>query len=371
MVQNLLSMLSGISNEKEKAAKDVDKNTQNADNVDDKAKQTANETKTDIKEILNSISTNEATIQSALDDIKALSGDDGNGGELQAQKQKLEEIAKEIEEQKEIINSGVTNFDEKKAALLRIKELSGEITELVAQITEIEKSITSLNNVVEEGAENIETLTESAANVVEDGSQKLEGYMTEAGVQLGKNATDSTKGTVEEVAGAKLTATGGTTSFVPVIGQTVSAKAIQLGTDLIAAGGIRISGAASNIGKLTAALGKMGQEFTEFGGALNNVIGSATKATELIGQYGQILNPTITAIGSWAKVADGNDALTKEIANAETKLGDKTETKPQTNYWNNASTFDYRNQSQNQNTQAQNVVQEQIFNFDAIKQFGI
>ena len=85
MVQNLLSMLTSISNEKEKAAKDANKNSKDADNVDNKAKQTANETKTDIKELLKSIGTNEAAIQSALDDIKALSGEDGEGGELKVQ----------------------------------------------------------------------------------------------------------------------------------------------------------------------------------------------------------------------------------------------------------------------------------------------
>lgn len=381
MVKNLMSMLSGLSNEKAKAKQDVEKNSKKIENNTKKAEQTAEETKNKASEALSSIDGNNANIQGALDDLRALAGDDGNGGELAAQKEKLQKALDEIEEQKRIINDGVSSIDAKNAALAKVKSLSGEIDGLVSSITDIQKSIDSLNSVINENSKSIEDAGAEAAQVVENGAEKLQNNMQQAAQQVTENTADSVKGSTEEVLGADLVSKGSAGSVIPVIGQTASAKAIQLGTDLIAAGSTRISGASTNIGQISTALGKMSADAGEFKGALGNVVGSMTQANNLIGQYGTVLEPTIKAVGSWSQVADANASLDKEIKNAEAKLNGENNTQQQSQQnstpWQQNSSQSTQQNSSLQQTNSQNASGSggeqngnEIFNFDR-KQFGV
>ena len=380
MVQNLLSMLSNLSNEKSKAVKEGKQNSKAVDNTSTAENQTANDTKQGVEQALKAIDTSKSNIQDALDKLKVLSGDDGNGGELAVQKDKLQKILDEIEAQQKIVNDGVSSIDAKNAALEKIKDLSGQILVLESEITNIQKSIDSLSGIVEDNAKDIEAETQNAANVVEDGANKLQSHVQQASQEQAKNVASSTEGTGNIVAGTELTTGGTLTKFVPGIGQAASSKAIQIGKQLIEAGGIRLSDSASNIAKITTALGKMASDAGEFQGALGNVVGSATQATDLIGQYGTVLNPAIEAIGSWVQVADANKTLTEEIEKADKKLNGEEQVsyKP---IWQQTQNTSQQTQNVPLTTQSPSDKNEEskkgfeqqgsnIFNFDR-KQFGI
>ena len=361
MVKNILGMLSGMSNESAKATQEVDNNQNSANKLDDNATKSADETNTKLSEIMQGVAENTVSINNAIDKIKEL---DSNGGQIAEVTKAQEELKKQldiIEENKSIINDGVSSSEAKQEALNRIKEASSVIDGLVSTITslksDIEKTIEEQNKIVEDSSNNVESLMENSVSVVEDGASKLQGYMQEGAAQVSTNINSSVEGTADETAGATLTASGSGTSWIPVVGQIYGQRAIQVGTDLLSAGATRISGSSANISSLTASIGKMGSELSQFSNYFSKISSVGNDFTSIVGDYSSKIEPMITTVGSWTIYSEANESLHSAIEDADSKLNE-----------NNTLSFNKNVSDDTSSSQETNA--NQIFKFER-STFGI
>ena len=340
MVQNLLSMLSGISNESGKANQEVNVNQESAEKLDSDAEKSASDTNSELEKIMQGVAENTVSINSAIEKINELGADSGKIAEVTKAQEELQKQLDIIEENKVIVNDGVSSTEAKKEALNRIKEASAVIDGLVASIlsiqTEVEKTIEEQNKVVENSSQNVEALMEDSVKVVDDGAEKLQGYMQEGSAQVVTNTATSTEGVADETAGAALTTSGTGTSWIPGVGQLYGQRAIQVGLDLTQAGATRISGSAANISSLAASLGKMGSDLTQFSSYFNNVSALGNDFSSIVGDYSSKIEPMIATIGSWASYNDANETLHKAITDADSKLSGNNETPNFNNFAYNA-----------------------------------
>lgn len=325
IVQNLMSMLTSLgTNENSKATNEVKKNDKKADELSNKADETATETETKVKEIVSQIETSSADISKAIETIKELGGDKGLVAEAQ---QKLEEQLAIIEENKSILNDGVSSPEAKQEALNKLTNAASVINGLVESINGYQKEIEAQNNIVESASENVSTLVEDTANVISEGASTLQSYIQQGQTQTVTNTVTSTTGTANEVVGAKATAMGTASNSLPVLGQSAGAKLIQIGTDQTSAGKTRLAGSAKTLASLTKAIGKMGADLSNLSSFTNTVGQAANNSVDLIGQYGSELEPVITATGSWANVADVNAQFEEAIDEYRSANGMETSAK--------------------------------------------
>lgn len=320
LVENLISMVSSIHNESAKAQKEVSRNTKKSDDLDNKVDETANDIEEQVKEIVGNIGTEVSSINNALEEIEKLGGEEGKSGELAEIQEELQKQLEIIDENKEIVNDGVSSTEAKQAALDKILEASGVISNLVVSVQEIQEKINEQNEIVENASENVSNLVTDSVNVIEGGAEALASLQTTAAGQIATNTKSATVGTADETAGASLVASGSATSWVPIFGQTASQKAILTGQDLLRAGATRISGSAQNIASISKTIGTMGQTFTKFNDYLGSVSNAGTECADLVGSYGTITESLITATGSWTAIAQENTVLEKEVDNAREKL---------------------------------------------------
>lgn len=324
IVQNLMGMLMSLgTNENSKATKEVKQNEKNVNDLDKKADEASQNTQSKINEIVASIADNTTSISKAMETIQELGGDKGQIAEAQAQ---LEEQLAIIEENKQILNDGVSSPEAKEAALQALLGAASAINGLVESIGEIQKEIEVQNGIVETSSNNVAGLIEESAAQISNGIQTLQGYIQEGGVQTVTNTTSSTTGAANEITGAKATAMGAAANSNIITGASVGQKLIRIGSDQTAAGGTRIQGAVKNISALTKSIGEMGSDLSTIAGFVNSIGEVGNNFTALVGQYEAQLEPVITATGSWAAVADANAQFEEAIAEYQSKSGLTVET---------------------------------------------
>ncbi len=319
IVQNLMGMLMSLgSNENSKATKEVKQNETNATTLDKKADEASQNTQSKINEIVASIADNTTSISKAMETIQELGGDKGQIAEAQAQ---LEEQLAIIEENKQILNDGVSSPEAKEAALQALLGAASAINGLVESIGEIQKEIEVQNGIVETSSNNVAGLIEESAAQISNGIQTLQGYVQEGGVQTVVNTTSSTTGAANETVGAEATAMGSAANSNIFTGASIGQKLIRIGSDQTAAGATRIQGSVKNLSALTKSIGEMGSDLSTIAGFVNSIGEVGNNFTALVGQYQAQLEPVITATGSWAAVAEANAQFEEAIEEYSSKTG--------------------------------------------------
>ena len=319
IVQNLMGMLMSLgSNENSKATKEVKQNETNATTLDKKADEASQNTQSKINEIVASIADNTTSISKAMETIQELGGDKGQIAEAQAQ---LEEQLAIIEENKQILNDGVSSPEAKEAALQALLGAASAINGLVESIGEIQKEIEVQNGIVETSSNNVAGLIEESAAQISNGIQTLQGYVQEGGVQTVVNTTSSVTGTANETVGAEATAMGSAANSNIFTGASIGQKLIRIGSDQTAAGATRIQGSVKNLSALTKSIGEMGSDLSTIAGFVNSIGEVGNNFTALVGQYQAQLEPVITATGSWAAVAEANAQFEEAIEEYSSKTG--------------------------------------------------
>ena len=359
IVKNLMGMLTSLgTNENSKATKEVKKNEKNAEALDKKADESAQATEEQVKEIINNIANNTTSISQAIEKIEELGGDKGQIAEAQEQ---LEEQLEIIEENKAILNDGVSSPEAKQEALQALVGAASVINGLVESIGEVQKEIEAQNNIVENSTNNVSGLIEESVSVITNGAVELQSYIQEGTVQTVTNTTTSVTGSANEIVGAKATAMGSASSAIPFVGSTAGSKLIQIGMDQTMAGGTRISGAATTLSTLTKAIGEMGSNLSNLSNFTNSVGEIGNSFVALVGQYGSALEPVITATGSWSAVADANAQFEEAIAEYQSQNG-----MIETNQWEQMSKTSYTSDDKNNSNETSSNEGENnlAFNFD-------
>ena len=359
IVKNLMGMLTSLgTNENSKATKEVKKNEKNAEALDKKADESAQATEEQVKEIINNIANNTTSISQAIEKIEELGGDKGQIAEAQEQ---LEEQLEIIEENKAILNDGVSSPEAKQEALQALVGAASVINGLVESIGEVQKEIEAQNNIVENSTNNVSGLIEESASVISNGAVELQSFIKEGAAQSVTSTTTSVTGSANEIVGKKATAMGSASSAIPFVGSTAGSKLIQIGMDQTMAGGTRISGAATTLSTLTKAIGEMGSNLSNLSNFTNSVGEIGNSFVALVGQYGSALEPVITATGSWSAVADANAQFEEAIAEYQSQNG-----MIETNQWEQMSKTSYTSDDKNNSNETSSNEGENnlAFNFD-------
>ena len=359
IVKNLMGMLTSLgTNESSKATKEVKKNEKNAEALDKKADESAQATEEQVKEIINNIANNTTSISQAIEKIEELGGDKGQIAEAQEQ---LEEQLEIIEENKAILNDGVSSPEAKQEALQALVGAASVINGLVESIGEVQKEIEAQNNIVESSTNNVSGLIEESVSVITNGAVELQSFIKEGAAQSVTSTTTSVTGSANEIVGKKATAMGSASSAIPFVGSTAGSKLIQIGMDQTMAGGTRISGAATTLSTLTKAIGEMGSNLSNLSNFTNSVGEIGNSFVALVGQYGSALEPVITATGSWSAVADANAQFEEAIAEYQSQNG-----MIETNQWEQMSKTSYTSDDKNNSneTSSNEGGNNLAFNFD-------
>ena len=359
IVKNLMGMLTSLgTNENSKATKEVKKNEKNAEALDKKADESAQATEEQVKEIINNIANNTTSISQAIEKIEELGGDKGQIAEAQEQ---LEEQLEIIEENKAILNDGVSSPEAKQEALQALVGAASVINGLVESIGEVQKEIEAQNNIVENSTNNVSGLIEESVSVITNGAVELQSFIKEGAAQSVTSTTTSVTGSANEIVGKKATAMGSASSAIPFVGSTAGSKLIQIGMDQTMAGGTRISGAATTLSTLTKAIGEMGSNLSNLSNFTNSVGEIGNSFVALVGQYGSALEPVITATGSWSAVADANAQFEEAIAEYQSQNG-----MIETNQWEQMSKTSYTSDDKNNSNETSSNEGENnlAFNFD-------
>ncbi len=359
IVKNLMGMLTSLgTNENSKATKEVKKNEKNAEALDKKADESAQATEEQVNEIINNIANNTTSISQAIEKIEELGGDKGQIAEAQEQ---LEEQLEIIEENKAILNDGVSSPEAKQEALQALVGAASVINGLVESIGEVQKEIEAQNNIVENSTNNVSGLIEESASVISNGAVELQSFIKEGAAQSVTSTTTSVTGSANEIVGKKATAMGSASSAIPFVGSTAGSKLIQIGMDQTMAGGTRISGAATTLSTLTKAIGEMGSNLSNLSNFTNSVGEIGNSFVALVGQYGSALEPVITATGSWSAVADANAQFEEAIAEYQSQNG-----MIETNQWEQMSKTSYTSDDKNNSNETSSNEGENnlAFNFD-------
>ena len=318
IVKNVISAILSLgTGERNKANQEVKTNTKNANTLGQNAETTFQNTNQQVTEIMNSITENTSSLESAMEQIQALGGDQGVIAEAQEQ---LEEQLTIIEEQKNILNSSDSTPQEKEAALNSINNASAVIAGLVESIGTYQAEIEAQNAAVETATTNVSGLIEQSVSTIADGAAKLQAYMQQGAGQITTNTTSSVTGTGNTVTGQSATAAGNAASS-NVFTASIAPKLLRIGADQSGAGTIRLGGAVSNLSALTKAIGEMGSDLTEMANFVNSVGGIGENFLNLVGQYGETLEPVIVAVGSWDAVADANEQLQTAITDYSAASG--------------------------------------------------
>ena len=318
IVKNVINAILSLgTGERDKANQEVKTNTENANTLGQNAETTFQNTNQQVTEIMNSITENTSALESAMEQIQALGGDQGVIAEAQAQ---LEEQLTIIEEQKNILNSSDSTPQEKEAALNSINNASVEIAGLVESIGTYQAEIETQNAAVETATTNVSGLIEQSVSTIADGAAKLQAYMQQGAAQITTNTTSSVTGTGNTVTGQSATAAGNAAGS-NVFTASIAPKLLRIGADQSGAGTIRLGGAVSNLSALTKAIGEMGSDLTEMANFVNSVGGIGENFLNLVGQYGETLEPVIVAVGSWDAVADANEQLQTAITDYSAASG--------------------------------------------------
>ncbi len=359
IVKNLMGMLTSLgTNENSKATKEVKKNEKNAEALDKKADESAQATEEQVNEIINNIANNTTSISQAIEKIEELGGDKGQIAEAQEQ---LEEQLEIIEENKAILNDGVSSPEAKQEALQALVGAASVINGLVESIGEVQKEIEAQNNIVENSTNNVSGLIEESVSVITNGAVELQSFIKEGAAQSVTSTTTSVTGSANEIVGKKATAMGSASSAIPFVGSTAGSKLIQIGMDQTMAGGTRISGAATTLSTLTKAIGEMGSNLSNLSNFTNSVGEIGNSFVALVGQYGSALEPVITATGSWSAVADANAQFEEAIAEYQSQNG-----MIETNQWEQMSKTSYTSDDKNNSNETSSNEGENnlAFNFD-------
>ena len=250
IVQNLLGMLMSLgTKETSKANKEVKQNEKQANTLEKNADKAAQTTEEKVQEIISNIADNTTSISKAMDEIKALGGDKGD---IAKALETLEEQLKIIDDNKKILNDGVSSPEAKQKALENLIGASQVINELVASIAEVQKEIETQNGIVENTANNVAGLVEESVNVITNGAQTLQGFIQQGGIQTATTTTIAARGTADVSVGSIATAKGSALSS-NLVTATAGQKLLRIGSDRTSAGQTRIKGATENLSALTKA----------------------------------------------------------------------------------------------------------------------
>ena len=342
IVQNLLGMLMSLgTKETSKANKEVKQNEKQANTLEKNADKAAQTTEEKVQEIISNIADNTTSISKAMDEINALGGDKGD---IAKALETLEEQLKIIDDNKKILNDGVSSPEAKQKALENLIGASQVINELVASIAEVQKEIETQNGIVENTANNVAGLVEESVNVITNGAQTLQGFIQQGGIQTATTTTIAAQGTADVSVGSIATAKGSALSS-NLVTATAGQKLLRIGSDRTSAGQTRIKGATENLSALTKAIGQMGSNLGELSEFTNSIGNLGNSFVALVGQYGSQLEPVITAVGSWTSVADANAQLEEAITEYQSNSGLEVEMP-----WNQNSNIKTENDNKESNT---------------------
>ena len=368
IVQNLMSMLMSLgTNENSKATKEVSNNDNNATKVQQGADKKADEIKAAMEEAVKNIKSNNNKISNAVDKIKEIGG---NQKDIESAKTELDKQVEIIEQNLKIVNDGVSSPEAKQNALANIKNASVAIGALTDQMSFLTKDaqaqIQEQNTIIENATNNLASLFEETATTLQNGTFDLQSFVQKAVQEIGVNTKTSITGAANETVGATATASGGATSWVPILGQTASPKLMQIGADQTAAGATRIAGSVKTLSQLTQAIGKIGSDSNEISGLADNIQGIGNGVIALVGEYQTQLESVITATGSWTQVVEANAELQNAISEYEGQTSENSNEKYTQYNWGGTQ------QQDNNNTQPQQ--NNGVLNFDPTKfkaAFGI
>ena len=314
LIGNLSTKDSAQANQEvKKNDNEIQKNDQEATNLN----QTVD---AKLQQIMDQCTNGAKTIEDAIKEIEALGGDKGK---IASAQEELDQHLATIEENKQILNNGVSSPEEKKQALSNILNAASAINSLVILVNGYKEQIEAQNAIVEETSNNLAELTTNANQILTDGMTKMAELVQNNQAQTVKTSEMAVKGTTKEVAGNTQVIIGEGMTSGPQAMFTGSEgfKYIMSGNDKINAGATLMGGATQGLSKLTQSMGQMGSYLQYFANFANGIGKFGEGAQELLGQYDTTVNASITAIGSWEQVGSANEQLQAYIQEYTSDMG--------------------------------------------------
>ena len=316
--QNILNSITDLlgnlgTKESAKANKEVKQNDKEIQKNDQDANKLHQTVDAQLQNIMEQCTSGAKTIEDAIKEIEALGGDKGKIAEAQAE---LEQHLATIEENKTILNNGVSSPDAKKQALVNILNAASAINSLVILVNDYKSQIESQNSIVEKTSTDLADLTTNATQILGQGMQDMAQLMQNGQAQTVKTTEMSAKGTANTSAGTTQITIGESLTSGPqaMVTSSEGVKYIMSGNDKVNAGATLMSGSIQGLAQLTQSMGQMGSYLQYFANFANGIGKFSEGAQELVGQYDATVNPMITALGSWEQVGSANDTLQNYIS---------------------------------------------------------
>lgn len=306
-IKRIIDLVTLIASGSGKSARaEVRNNDKQIQNTNDKAQQMYQSTDQKIQKILDECNGNAETIRDIIKEIEELGG--GDNGEAAKIQEALEEQLQIIEENKEILNSDDTDAAGRKAAISAILGAASQINILAEQIKTIRSALDEKMTSVDELASKNYELMGSAIGTAQEGAQNIAATATEYTGETANTTGLATKGAATEVKGqaeqslAEPLMNNALTMEEGVKLQITGTKDINNGQTLTQGS----SSGFSQIASGTSELGSFGSELNEYTQGLGQ-FGSDFET--LIGEFNALVQPMITAIGSYENIDTANQEL--------------------------------------------------------------
>lgn len=346
ILNSLTDLLGNLGTKKSlEANKEVKKNDAEIRKNDMEASKLHQTLDSKLQDIMNQCTNGAKTIEDAIKEIEALGGDKGQIAQAQAD---LEQQLAVIEENKIILNNGVSSLEEKKQALVNILSAASAINSLVALVNDCKAQIEAKNAIVEQTSTDLADLTVNASEALGQGMQDMAQLMQNGQQLTVKTEAMSGKAIAETGAGETQIGIGqAMTSGVQAIATgSEGIKYIMSGNDKVNAGATLMSGSIQGLAQLTQSMGQMNSYLQYFANFCNGIGKFTEGAQELVGQYDATVNPMITAIGSWEQVNSANTELQTYLqeytSNTDTKSESQNKWQPTLNIGFNNGKFSYK-----------------------------
>lgn len=337
VITGVFQLLTNISrNTIKEAEKEVETNEKNIEIAEEQAEKETQETDNKIKELTEQIVNNTNTINSAIVKLEELGGDQGL---ITKAKEELEKQLALIEEAIKVLNDPKADKTSKDSALATLETASAAISNLVNSIGEYQTTLNEQVDLVANTSKSTEELLGNAVETITKGVENVQEILVNTQAQTAVNAKTLATGTTDTAQGATLIATG-TAMESNLLTATQGADFIKKGGFKTTAGQKRIAGTTKNLAKLTQTIGQIGSDISTISNMTNAVGQIGNGALDLIGAFSNQVDPIITTIGSWEKVADANVQLIEAInnysaQNSETQTNQATQTTQEYNTQDN------------------------------------
>lgn len=228
---------------------------------------------------------------------------------IEKEQQEVDKIIQTIQEKQKALEEASKDPAKATAILGEIKELSGELAGHLATIDALKAEIAELSEISANAFDKMEDINNEANAEVEAVTNEVQEEINEEISTAANVTTTSATGTANEATGAAL-ATAAAAAETNIFTASAGVELEQAAADQTAAGATRISGALSNFNMLKQGIGGLTSNTQLLSSFANSIGMRDRKFSNLIGNFNNIIEPTITSLGSF-------DALGTETADLD------------------------------------------------------